>query len=73
MHAWAKIGASARLKDLSAELAAIRRAFPDLVTPRSVARASRMSAKARKAVSERMTKFWAAKRAEKKKASAGRA
>jgi hypothetical protein len=65
----ARLGASARLAELRREEAAIRAAFPDLFRgiPRSAAstaprRRNHMSAAARKAVSERMTKYWAARR-----------
>jgi len=72
----ARLGAQARLDELRREEAAIRQAFPDLFGRRgggarksgpdaSVApkrRRSRMSAAARKAVSERMRKYWAERR-----------
>jgi len=76
----ARIGAAARLKELAAEIEAIRRAFPGIETrddvPSPLARAlkangtmakkarkrSGWSAAARKAVSLRMKKYWAAKR-----------
>jgi hypothetical protein len=73
----ARLGAKARLEELRAEEAAIRRAFPDLVggggrqaagdagSPR---RRRGMSAAARKAVSARMKKYWAARRTAKAKA-----
>jgi len=72
----ARLGAKARLEELRLEEAAIRKAFPDLagarvrqavrkrVAPR---RRRRMSADARRAVSVRMTKYWAAKRKAKAK------
>ena len=74
----ARLGAKSRLDELQREEAAIRRAFPDLFSGRrrqaTGARAagrgrrrrSNMSATARKAVSERMKKYWAARRKEKK-------
>ena len=86
LHHLARHGAEARLKELEAEIAAIRAAFPDLAgtyrrgRPRrptsrgAVAthdarprrrRRNRMSAAARKAVSDRMKKYWAGRRAEK--------
>ena len=70
----ARIGARARLMELRLEEAAIRRAFPDLfragrsqataanrigVPARRRRGSSRMSAEARKAISERMKKYWA--------------
>ena len=67
----ARLGARARLEELRAEEAAIRRAFPDLFRGRpasaggaggSKRRRRGMSAAARKAVSERMKKYWAARR-----------
>ena len=68
----ARLGAKARLEELREEEAAIRRAFPDLVRGRQAAPGGRasgktrrrrgMSAAARKAVSERMKKYWASRR-----------
>ena len=66
-----RLGAQARLDQLSAEIAAIRRAFPGLGRGRRPSavgdapprrRRSRMSAAARRAVSVRMKKYWAARR-----------
>ena len=67
-----RLGAQARLDQLQHEIAAIRRAFPGLGGGRRPApagdgapvkrRRSRMSAAARKAVSVRMKKYWAARR-----------
>ena len=74
----AREGAEQTLKRLRAEIVAIERTFPELALPRrrravrrAVANAGRrtrtMSAAARKAVSERMRKYWAErKRAQKK-------
>jgi hypothetical protein len=70
-------GAASRIAELEAEIALIRRSFPD-VTPRrrkineadgSVRKRRRrkMSAAARRAVGERMKKYWAARRAQAKK------
>jgi hypothetical protein len=67
---YAKAGAEAALKQLRAEIIAIERAFPELALPQrrravrkavSEARTSsrRMSASARKAVSQRMKRYWA--------------
>jgi hypothetical protein len=74
----ARLGAKARLEELSQEESAIRQAFPDLFGARgrqaAVAvnvdgngrgrrhRRRGMSAAARKAVSERMKKYWADRR-----------
>ena len=70
----ARPGAKARLDELQQEQAAIRREFPDLVTgggrkaPAGRRKARRrMSAAARRAVSERMTKYWAERRKAKAK------
>ena len=73
----ARTGAETLLKQLRAEVIAIERTFPELALPtrrrqvrQAVASARRrgsgMSAAARKAVSERMKKYWA----ERRKASA---
>jgi hypothetical protein len=80
MQRLARLGAKARLEELRQEESAIRGAFPDLFGKRGrkassndmaepaprKRRASNMSAAARKAVSERMKKYWAARRKEKK-------
>jgi hypothetical protein len=74
----ARLGAQSRLEEIRREEAAIRSAFPDLVGERrrrrpkrsastdahrgSRRRRSTMSAAARKAVSERMTEYWASRR-----------
>jgi len=67
----ARLGAKARLAELRSEEAAIRQAFPDLfgrgrqASDGGAARGRRrrgMSAAARKAVSARMKKYWAARR-----------
>ena len=80
----ARKGAEQRLKELRAEIAALRRDFPGLAgragaalgttvgraeaeVKRTVKRGYRMSAAARKAVGERMKKYWAARRTDKKK------
>jgi hypothetical protein len=70
----ARLGAVARLEQLRQEEAAIRAEFPELfgrgrrengaaaaAAPRA-ARRTKMSAEARKAVSERMRKYWAERR-----------
>jgi hypothetical protein len=69
----ARTGAEVTLKRLRAEMIAIERTFPELALPmrrrairRSVAHATnrtrRMSAAARKAVSQRMKRYWAERR-----------
>ena len=67
----ARLGAMARLQQLKEEEAAIRREFPELFGGRRAAageegRATRrrrnMSTANRKAVSERMKKYWAERR-----------
>ncbi len=69
----ARIGAEVTLRRLRAEIVAIERAFPELALParrRAVRRAVKqastrtrtMSAAARKAVSERMRRYWAERR-----------
>jgi adenine-specific DNA methylase len=86
---YALAGAQARLAEISLELEAIRRAFPELrqngsggARPRQSAvtggdapttrsrRRSTMSAAQRKAVGERMKKYWAARRGDSQAASA---
>jgi len=73
LKALARRGAEVALNELRAEIVAIERAFPELglgtgrrALRRSVtqatARTRRMSAAARKAVSARMKKYWAARR-----------
>ena len=72
LHRLARLGAKSRLEELRQEESAIRRAFPDLFKGRSRQsagagaaprrRRNGMSAAARKAVSERMKKYWAARR-----------
>jgi hypothetical protein len=82
----ARRGAEHRYRELKAEIAALRKYFPDLArAPRSKRpqidmssepaamidrprwKRRRMSPAARKAVSRRMTKYWAARRAGRKK------
>ena len=69
----ARAGAEVALRRLRAEIIAIERTFPEFALPkrrralrRSVRQATnrtrRMSAAARKAVSERMTRYWAERR-----------
>jgi len=69
----ARIGAEVTLRRLRAEIVAIERAFPELKLPvrrrqvrRALQRASTktrtMSAEARRAVSERMKRYWAERR-----------
>jgi hypothetical protein len=75
----ALVGAEHALKELRAEIAAIEAAFPELgrgghAVRQSVAtatkRARKMSAAARKAVSKRMTRYWAERRKAKAKVKA---
>jgi hypothetical protein len=69
----ARTGAEATLKQLRAEVIAIERTFPELALPRkrhaivrsfktARTRSRQMSAAARKAVSERMKRYWAERR-----------
>jgi hypothetical protein len=69
----ARQGAAEALKRLRAEIIAIERTFPELALPRrrravrqtiksAAPRARTMSAAARRAVSERMKKYWAERR-----------
>jgi hypothetical protein len=78
LRAMARQGAEETLKRLRAEIIAIERTFPELALPlrrRQVRRAVEetrrrtrtMSAAARKAVSERMKKYWAERRKAQKK------
>jgi hypothetical protein len=78
LRAMARHGAEETLKRLRAEIIAIERTFPELALPlrrRQVRRAVEetrrrtrtMSAAARKAVSERMKKYWAERRKAQKK------
>ena len=73
LRAMAKQGAEQALKRLRAEIVAIERTFPELALPRRRRAARRamnsaghqartMSAAARKAVSQRMKKYWAERR-----------
>ena len=60
----AALGAQARLEELRLEEAAIRQAFPELgrKSVGAPAKRSHMSPAARRAVSERMKKYWAERR-----------
>jgi len=73
LREFARRGADVVLQQLRAEIIAIERAFPELALPRgrralrhSIAEATtrtrHMSAAARKAVSDRMRKYWAERR-----------
>ncbi len=77
LREWARAGAEATIKQLRAEIIAIERTFPELALPqrrravrrtveKAAKRTRKMSAAARKAVSERMKRYWA----ERKKAKA---
>jgi hypothetical protein len=74
----ARAGAEVALKELRADIIAIERTFPELALPKrrrawrkSINEATRrtrtMSAAARRAVSERMTRYWAERRKAKAK------
>ena len=83
MKRLARLGAAARLEQLQEELTALRAAFPGLgatrgrkpAAPAAKATAPRkrrkMSAANRKAVSERMSKYWADRRRQKGQKSKG--
>lgn len=85
LYRLARVGAVARLKELEAEAAAIRKAFPGVKKAQTVAPAftdplakpktkkrKKMSAEARNAIGDRMKRYWAAKRqAETKEQPAG--
>jgi len=69
----ARRGAESALKELRADIIAIERTFPELALPKrrralrqsveqATARTRRISAAARKAVSERMKRYWAERR-----------
>lgn len=69
----ARAGAEVTLKRLRAEIIAIERTFPELALPRrrraarkavrqATNRTRRMSAAARKAISQRMQRYWAERR-----------
>ena len=73
MKELARKGAAQLLQEMRADMIAIERTFPELALPQTRRRArvavaqaarrtKRMSAAARKAVSERMTKYWAERR-----------
>ena len=81
LRALARVGAMQRLEELKQEESAIRAAFPDLFRGRPAGRStaatgdapkkrrrrrSKMSPAQRKAVSERMRKYWADRRKAKK-------
>lgn len=74
----ARTGAEVALNQLRAEIIAIERTFPELALPRrrkalrrsfneATTRTRRMSAAARKAVSQRMKRYWAERRKAKAK------
>lgn len=81
MHTLALVGAKARLEGLQAEVRKLLTAFPELArggraasagsprasAPRRRKRSYTMSAEQKRAVSERMKKYWAARRKEKGK------
>ena len=71
VNQWAKLGATARLKEIQDELDSIYRAFPDLKGQRSLAsgrssrgrKRARFSAEGKAAISEGMRKYWARRKA----------
>jgi hypothetical protein len=71
LHSLARLGAATRIKELEAEIAALRKAFPDpasriLIHQSSLKRKRRkMSAAARKKISEAQKRRWAAQKAKK--------
>ncbi|MGE0813936.1 MAG: hypothetical protein AB7O28_09375 [Vicinamibacterales bacterium] len=71
LRRFARLGAMRRLEDIRKEEAAIRAAFPELFrgaapkapkAARPARKRSTMSQAARKAVSDRMKKYWASRR-----------
>ncbi|HKA00181.1 MAG TPA: hypothetical protein VKE70_26905 [Candidatus Solibacter sp.] len=73
LREYARAGAEAALKELRAEIIAIERTFPELTlrkrrravrqsVKRAADRTTAWSAAARKAVSERMKRYWAERR-----------
>ena len=73
IHELARTGAEVTLRQLRAEILAIERTFPELALPQrrravraavdqAANRTRRMSAAARKAVSQRMKRYWAERR-----------
>lgn len=74
---WARLGAMTRLQQIDQERQAILRAFPDLLRKRSRAVSSnghpkprrKMSAAARRRMSQGMKKFWAKRRGTTRKVS----
>jgi hypothetical protein len=84
LKALARQGAAQRYQELQAELAALKATFPELARAggaRKLAAAVKtgtrrgrtMNAAQRKEVSERMTRYWAARRAEKASGGATKA
>jgi hypothetical protein len=82
LRALARQGAAQRYQELQAELAALKATFPELargggarklVAAAAPRRRRTMNTAQRKEVSERMTKYWAARRAEKAGAGKGKA
>ena len=73
IRGFARAGAEVTLNRLRAEIIAIERAFPELALPQrrraarkavkqATKRTRRMSAAARKAISQRMQRYWAERR-----------
>jgi len=78
VNQWAKLGATARLKEIQEELDSIYRAFPELKGQRSPAtgaasggrqKRKRFSAAGKAAISEGMRKYWARRKAKAAKAA----
>ena len=78
LNQWAKLGATARLKEIQEEIASIYRAFPELKGQRSLAsgassggrqKRKRFSAAGKAAISEGMRKYWARRKAKSAKAA----
>ena len=73
LKSWAEAGARARLLDIHTETSAILRILPDLRkgVAATIRRQRAMSQAERKAIGERMRKYWAARRQAKAAAPAG--
>ena len=78
VNQWAKLGATARLREIQEELASIYRAFPELRGQRGLTtgasaggrKRKRFSAAGKAAISEGMRKYWARRKAKAAKAAA---
>jgi hypothetical protein len=69
LHSLARLGAATRIKELEAEIAALRKAFPDpasrILIHQPPLKRRKMSAAARKKISEAQKRRWAAQKAKK--------